>query len=273
MSIGKAHETRNQEVQECCLKPPVSDSANAVFKDKPNKGLMCNYCANKKGSYSFANKRHCPVWGAVYSICKIKNHFKDSKECKRLQKERKPKPGNQNQSRSTRKPFVLKVDEDGEEHFHEVVDKFCTLNQQCDHSKAFADLLISKKRISVNFQIDSGSTYSILPGGVYKEISGDHDLQDLNTTVRPTLLLYEEKTKIQTLGARKCFVFNPATRKEGIIQFRIVNEDLTPLLGLRDSEELKLFELIREKIATLDCGKPDVPSSASELHTPLTYLG
>ena len=26
VSIGKAHETTNQEVQECCLKPPVSDT-------------------------------------------------------------------------------------------------------------------------------------------------------------------------------------------------------------------------------------------------------
>ena len=181
VSIGKAHETTNQEVQECCLKSPVSDSTNAVFKDKPNKGLMCNYYANEKGSHSFANKRHCPAWGAVCSLCKIKNHFKDSKECKRLQKERKPKPGNQNQSRSTRKPFVLKVDEDGEEHFYEVVDKICNLNQQFGHKKAFANLLISKKRISANFQIDSGSTCSILPVGVYKEISGDHDLQDTDT--------------------------------------------------------------------------------------------
>ena len=96
VSIGKAHETTNQEVQECCLKSPVSDSNNAVFKDKPNKGPMCNYCADKKGSHSFANKRHFPAWGAVCSLYKVKNHFKDSKECKRLQKERKPKPGNQN---------------------------------------------------------------------------------------------------------------------------------------------------------------------------------
>ena len=195
VSIGKAHETTNQEVQECCLKPPVSDSTNTVFKGKPNKGLMCNYCANKKGSHSFANKRHCPAWGAVCSFCKIKNHFKDSKECKRLQKERKSKPGNPKQSGSTNKPFVLKVDEDGEEHFYEVVDKICTLNQQCDHRKAFANLLISKKRICVNFQIDSGSTCSILPVVVYKEISGDHDLQDLNTTVCPTLSLYDEKLR------------------------------------------------------------------------------
>ena len=260
VSIGKAHETTNQEVQECCLKPPVSDSTNTILKGKPHKGLMCNYYAKKKGSHSFANKRHCPAWGAVCNLCKIKNTFKDSKECKRLQKEKKPKPGNQKQSGSTKKPFVLKVDEDGEGHFYEVVDKIGTLNQQCDHRKAFANLLISKTRICVNFQIGSGSTCSILPVGVYKEISGDHDLQDLNTTVRPTLSLYDEKTKIKTLG----------TRKEVIIQFRIVNEDLTPLIGLSDSEELKLIELPRENIATLDSGKPHVPSSALELHTPLT---
>ena len=71
VSIGKAHETTNQEVRECCLKPPVSDSTKAVFKDKPDKGLMCNYCANKKGSHSFTNKRHCPAWGVVCSLCKI----------------------------------------------------------------------------------------------------------------------------------------------------------------------------------------------------------
>ena len=52
VSIGKAHETTDQEVQECGLKPLVSDNTSVVFQDKPNKGLMCNYCANKKGSES-----------------------------------------------------------------------------------------------------------------------------------------------------------------------------------------------------------------------------
>ena len=79
----------------------------------------------------------------------------------------------------------------------------------------------------MNFQIDSGSTCSILTVDTYKEISGDHDLQDLNTTFCPVLSLYDEKTQIQTLGTRKCFLFNPATGEEGIIQFRIVAEDLT----------------------------------------------
>ena len=48
-----------------------------------------------------------------------------------------------------------------------------------------------KEKISLNIQVDSGSTCSILPIGVYKEISSGHGLQDLNTTVRPTLSLYD----------------------------------------------------------------------------------
>ena len=89
-SIGKAHETTKQEVQECSTKHPVKESVHTVSKDndKSKKGLMCNFCANKKGAHSFSNKRLCPAWGAVCKLCKIKNHFKDSKECKRLQKER-----------------------------------------------------------------------------------------------------------------------------------------------------------------------------------------
>ena len=136
----------NQEVQKCCLKPHVSDSTKAVFKDERNKSLMFNYCANKKGSHSFTNKRHCRAWGAVCGLCKIKNHFKDSKECKRLKEERKSKPANQSQSRSSKRPFVLKVDEESEEHFYEIMDKICALKQQSYRRRAFANLPISKKR-------------------------------------------------------------------------------------------------------------------------------
>ena len=271
-SIGKAHETTKQEVQECSTKHPVKESVHTVSKDndKSKKGLMCNFCANKKGAHSFSNKRLCPAWGAVCKLCKIKNHFKDSKECKRLQKERQVKPADQKQTRSPKKPFVLKVEEDGEEHYYEVVDKICVLNQTCDHKKAFANLLLSKKRIPVHFQIDTGSTCSILPVSLYKDISGDHQLNDINTSVRPVLSLYDEKTKISTLGTRKVFVLNPATKEEIIIQFRIVDEDFTPLIGLNDSEALKLIAVLQDNIALVEAAKPSVPSTASEVLTPLT---
>ena len=87
---------------------------------------------------------------------------------------------------------------------------------------------------------------------MYKEISGYYDLQDLNTTACPTLSIHDEETKLQTLGIGKGFVFNPATGKEGIIHFRIVNEDLTRLIGLSDSDKIRLLELPQKNIATLD---------------------
>ena len=127
----------------------------------------------------------------------------------------------------------------------------CVLNQNGDQKKAFANLLLLKKRIPVKFQIDSGSTCSILTVNVYKDISGDNTLKDLNTAFKPVLSLYDKETKMQTVGTRKVFVFNPATEKEVIIKFRIVERALTTLIGLNDLEILKLVELLRENIATL----------------------
>ena len=105
---------------------------------------------------------------------------------------------------------------------------------------------------------------------MYKDIRGDHELKDLNTSIKPVLSLYDEETKIQFLGTRKVFVFNPATKEEAIIQFRIVDKDLTPLLGLSDSELFKRLELLREDIASVAPAKPRVSPTATDVLPPLT---
>ena len=66
------------------------------------------------------------------------------------------------------------------------------------------------------------------------------------------------------------FVLNPATSEEMIIQFRIVDRDLTPLIDLNDSQTLKLIELFRENIAVVAPANPRVPVTASEVTAPLT---
>ena len=104
---------------------------------------------------------------------------------------------------------------------------------------------------------------------VYRGESGDHNLNDLRTLVRPVRSLYDEETKIQTLGTRKVFVLNPETNEEVIIQFRIVNKGLTPLIGLKDFKALKLIEVLRDNIALAEPAKLSVLSSASEVPTPL----
>ena len=105
IAIGKVYESTKIEVQECSAnRTSEKESIKAVSKDKPKKVLMCNYCANKKGAHSFSDKKLCPAWGAVCRKCKAKNHFQDSKECKRLQKGKQekhsdPKQSNQPQNR------------------------------------------------------------------------------------------------------------------------------------------------------------------------------
>lgn len=227
------------------------------LKIKPisqRKSLCATFVPTRKDLIASQTKDSALPGGQSANNVRSKITFKIPRNVKRLQKERQAKPTNPKQSRSPKKPkpFVLKVEEDGEEHYYEVVDKICVLNQNCAHKRAFANLLLSKNRLPVHFQIDSGSTCSILPVGVYKDVSGDHTLKDLNTTVRPVLSLYDEETKIQTLGTRKVFVLNPATNEEVIIQFRIVKKDLTPLIGLNDSEALRLIEVLGDNIALVE---------------------
>ena len=66
----------------------------------------------------------CVAFARLKIILKIPRNVSDSKRRENQNQEIK--------TRSTRKPFVLKEDEDGGKHFYEVVDKICTLNQQCD---------------------------------------------------------------------------------------------------------------------------------------------
>ena len=82
-AIGKTYESTKLKVQECSAKQLAKESVNAVSKDKQRNVLMCNYRANKKRAHSFSDKKLCPAWGAVCRKCKIKNHYQDSKECKR----------------------------------------------------------------------------------------------------------------------------------------------------------------------------------------------
>ena len=52
-----------------------------------------------------------------------------------------------------------------------------------------------------------------------------------------------------------------------ILHFRTVDRALTPLIGLNDSEILKLIELLRENIAVVGPAKPSVPPTATGVNT------
>lgn len=116
---------------------------------------MCNYCANKKGAHRFSDKRLRPAWGVVCRNAKSKVTFQTQRNVKDYKNEDKRNI----RSKTIKimyqiKQFVLRVEEDGEDHHYGVLDKVCELDQNCDHKKAFANLLLSKKRILVRYQIE-----------------------------------------------------------------------------------------------------------------------
>lgn len=147
-----------------CKSTSIKESISAVSKDKPKNVLMCNYCANKKGAHRFSDKRLRPAWGVVYRKCKSKITFQTQRSVNDYKNEDKRNI----RSKTIKiiyqiKQFVLRVEEDGEDYYYGVLDKVCELNQNCDRKTAFANFLLSKKIISVRYQIKSGSTSSVLP--------------------------------------------------------------------------------------------------------------
>ena len=72
----------------------------------------------------------------------------------------------------------------------------------------YKPVAIKETKSFLKFQIDSGFTCSILPVNIYKDTIGGNDLKDLNTAFKPFLSLYDEETKIQTLGTRKSLYLN-----------------------------------------------------------------
>ena len=105
------------------------------------------------GAHGFLDKKLGPTWGAVYRKWNIKNHFHDSKKSKQSQKGiLQEKHSDHKQSKSPTKPFVLRVEEDGEGSLvWSSWQKLGTQPENYDHKKAFSNLLLSiKKRIPVS---------------------------------------------------------------------------------------------------------------------------
>ena len=112
MSIGKVHETTNQEVQECCLKPPVNESTNAVFREKLNKGLCVTTVLTRKDLTALPTRatalpwEQCVAFVRLQPILKIPRNVSNSKKKENQNQEIK---GNQDQLRNHLSRKLMKM--------------------------------------------------------------------------------------------------------------------------------------------------------------------
>ncbi|CAH8629063.1 unnamed protein product [Dicrocoelium dendriticum] len=153
----------------------------------------CNFCATRHPR----NREQCPAWGRICVKCGKRNHF--ARCC---------------QSTDVSAFVPDKSKEDTEQSIGNVSRK---ASQKC----VYASLLIEGR--SVRFQLDTGATINILPRkhcrGV--QIQSDQDY-----------LRMWNGSRLKPKGSATIEVVNPRDGVSHRLQFVIVDEDLTPILGI-----------------------------------------
>lgn len=106
----------------------------------------------------------------------------------------------------------------------------------------YAQMLINEKPIK--FYIDCGANVNVLPAKYVNK-------EDIHPTKR--VLKMWNKTEVKPEGTCHVTIRNPRNRKKYPVEFIVVEQDLTPLLGAKVIQQMGLIEVHEEnfeKVAT-----------------------
>ena len=173
------------------------------------------------------DKRKCPAWGKTCNKCKRKNHF--AKKC--------------------RKSTIYAIESEEEE--------ISIVRIQAMREKAiFVKMLLNDVR--VDFQVDCGASANILPCKYVKK---------RKISVCDRTLVMWNGSKVKPMGTCVVPVINPRNQKKYDVKFLIVeNDELTPLLGLKTTEEMKLLTIHKENfVSAVFCKTTDVIDRHAEV--------
>ena len=99
----------------------------------------------------------------------------------------------------------------------------------------YAKMLINEK--PVKFHIDCGATVNVLAS---KYVNKD------NIQPMKRVLQMWNKTELKPEGVCRVTIRNPKNRKKYSVEFILVKENLTPLLGAKVIQQMKLIEIHEE---------------------------
>ena len=178
--------------------------------------VKCKFC---DGSHPL-QKDKCPAWGQKCRKCGGRNHY--AKCCRKTEKINQ---------------IADQSDTDSDVEFiGSVRENVCTIDDISDCPKEIhAKMFINKK--PVQFQIDCGASINILP-----EVFIDgHEV----TPTAKTLIMWN-KTEVKPRGTARIIIKNPKNRKKFSVEFVIVRENLTPLLGAKAAQQMRLITINNE---------------------------
>ena len=108
----------------------------------------------------------------------------------------------------------------------------------------YAEMLIDGK--PVQFQVDCGASINIIPEELIEN-------QEVSPTTK-TLIMWN-KTEVKPKGTVRIIMKNPKTRKRFSLEFIVVRECLTPLIGAKAAQQMKLITIHSDNFVSVTAPK------------------
>ena len=214
-----------------------------------NKTIRCFFCAENHP----AQKEKCPAWGEICTHCGGRNHF--SKACKKGTYQQSPRKVNEIHGTSE----YHGSDDSDVEFISGIImapnEKVNTI-QSGYLKEIYTEMIVEERK--VQFQVDSGASTNILPA---KYIKDAH----INPTHR-TLRMWNG-SEVKPLGTTRIVVRNPKSQRKFSIEFVVVAENLTPLIGAKAAQHMGLITIHVENFVKGEPpktrGQPEIKSLKS----------
>ena len=227
---------QSSEVDLVAKAEPKKPNSRKEKKKSPKDQLVeeCKFC----GHQHERNRAKCPAYGQICSSCGTPNHF--AVKCgKKSSDSKKP-----SQKSKHRKVHQLADSDDASYSSEEEIlsvssqNAVNTVEMSEFKSKIFAHIEIED--VLVKMQVDSGASCNVLP----------HKFLPKDTVVDTTevKLTTYSKASLKVLGVAKIQLRNLKNQKKYRVQFVVIDEHYTPLLGSTSAQETGLITIQHENI-------------------------
>ncbi|XP_044179125.1 uncharacterized protein K02A2.6-like [Acropora millepora] len=196
----------------------------------------CLYC----GRQHELGRAKCPAYGKSCNRCKAPNQFA---VC--CGKTPNSKPSSQKQVRS-----FHEVDYADDSQYYEEISTLTTHSGtvfSVDESykrKLFATMSINN--IDVKFQLDSGATCNVITSEGIQRSHCDAEI----TQTRKVLSMYSGTT-VKPIGHCKVKMTNPKNGRRYLVNFEVLPNSSTPILGSKAIQQMKLIKVLQENIGSV----------------------
>lgn len=192
----------------------------------------------------YSRKKKCPAWGTKCLNCGGRDHF--AKACLKSKKPQRFDAGVKQIDTSVEESSDSDSSTDSSEidFITSITTTVSAVKSDSPPKSGYAKEIYTVMEIgnhAAKFQIDCGASINIITEALIG-----------NSVVTPTSkrLVMWNKTEITPMGAMRVVLRNPKNRKKYSVEFVVVKENLTPLIGAQAAQHMKLITVNQENFVT-----------------------